>query len=319
MRTRWRILLFGIALLGQAESVIAASGYATRNLNPILQPIYLPTLVTFSDDNGWRIDHSFYITNTLQQESVGDEKLVIDVENYRYELGLRYRHDKWLARLDLPFISNRGGELDDFIEDWHDFFGLPQGKRSEFPKDKINLKYQRDGDLEYHQNSNSSGLGDMAIAIGYQPAGNTSYFVGIELPTGAADDFTGNEAIDTGLWLTHHRRFDAEMSVFAQLGVSFPGDGGNLEGLVVDRIWVGQFGMDYRFNQSVIGTAQLDMHSRTIENSNLTAFGNSLQIQLGLGFPTLFPDYRLDVFFSEDILVESAPDISFGLRLIRQY
>ena len=47
----------------------------------------------------------------------------------------------------------------------------------------------------------------------------------------------------------------------------------------------------------------------------LTAFGNSLQIQLGLGFPQLFENHRLDVFFSEDILVGSAPDISFGLRL----
>ena len=42
-------------------------------------------------------------------------------------------------------------------------------------------------------------------------------------------------------------------------------------------------------------------------------------MQLGLGFPRLLGEQRLDLFFSEDILVGSAPDISFGLRLSRSY
>ena len=80
--------------LGSALPALAGEGgFATRDLNPLLQPIYLPTLASFSDKNGWRIDHSFYITNTLQQQDHDDEQLLIDVENYRYELGLRYRQN----------------------------------------------------------------------------------------------------------------------------------------------------------------------------------------------------------------------------------
>ena len=30
-------------------------------------------------------------------------------------------------------------------------------------------------------------------------------------------------------------------------------------------------------------------------------------------------DHRLDLFFTEDILVGTAPDISFGLRLAREF
>lgn len=308
-----------LAAFTGGSRAIADGGFATRDLNPLLQPIYLPTLATFNPDNGWKIDHSLYITNTLQEESKGDERLLIDVENYRYELGLRYRKDQWLARLDLPFVSNSAGALDTTIDNWHQFFNLPEGKRNDFPRDQIDINYARDGTLEYQQNSSSSGIGDIALGIGYQANTKVAWFAGIELPTGSANDYTGNEAIDMALWLTYQNRVNAEMGSFALLGVSFPGDGGNLEGLIVDQIWVAQLGLDYRFKPSIVGTLQFDLHSATIENSSLKAFGNSLQIQLGLGFLRLIGEHRLDLFFSEDILIGSAPDITFGMRLSRSY
>ena len=72
-------LLGGIALLCTAHPVFASCGYATRDLNPVLQPIYLPTHASFSDRDGWQDDHSLYITNTSQEESSGDESLLIDM------------------------------------------------------------------------------------------------------------------------------------------------------------------------------------------------------------------------------------------------
>jgi hypothetical protein len=307
-----------VPFIGGSQA-IADGGFATRDLNPLLQPIYLPTLATFNPDNGWKIDHSFYVTNTLQKESKGDEALLIDVENHRYELGLRYRQDQWLARIDLPFVSNSGGELDRTIDNWHQFFGLPEGDRDDFPRDQVDIKYARDGTLEYEQDSSSSGIGDIALGIGYQANTQLAWFAGIELPTGNADDYTGNEAIDTALWLTYQNRVNAEIGTFGLFGVSFPGDDGNLEGLVVDQIWVAQLGLDYRFKPTIVGTLQFDLHSESIEDSELDAFGNSMQVQLGLGFLRLIGEQRLDLFFSEDILVGSAPDISFGMRLSRSY
>ena len=312
-------LAWQIIFLGSALPALADGGFASRDLTPLLQPIYLPTLASFSDNNGWRIDHSLYITNTLQQQNRGDEQLLIDVENYRYELGLRYRHEQWLARLELPYVHNTAGKLDATIENWHDFFGLPQGDRDDFPRDQIRLNYARDGDTVIDRNYSGGGLGDIALAVGYQADAGWIYFAGIELATGSEDDLSGNGAIDLALWTTRHFRVDDEIGGFAQLGVSFPGDSDYLGGLVVDHIWTAQLGFDYRFNPSVIGTLQLDLHSRTIDDSKLTAFGESLQLQVGLGFPQLFAEQRLDLFFSEDIRVGSAPDISFGLRLSRHY
>ncbi len=309
----------GIVLLTFSHFAIAGSGLATRDLNPILQPIYLPRQAPISEENGWRIDHSFYITNTLQEQNKSGESLVIDVENYRYELGLSYRRDQWLAQAVIPFVANDGGEFDGLIEGWHDFFGLPNGDRDDFAKDDINIEYVRDGVVEYSQDESSSGLGDLSIALGYERPGETRFFIGIELPTGSESDFSGNEAIDFAVWVSRVKRIDEEISLYGLLGLSFPGDDGNLEGLIVDQIWAAQLGLDYRFNDNVIGTVQFDFHSETIEDSDLKAFGNSLQIQLGLGFLDFIENHRLDLFFSEDILVGSAPDISFGARLIRGF
>jgi hypothetical protein len=216
-------------------------------------------------------------------------------------------------------VSNRGGQLDGLIEDWHDFFKLPEGDRAGKPRDQINIAYSRDGSVEYQQDSSSSGLADISLALGYQAQNGTAWFAGVELPTGSADNYSGNEAVDLALWLSHEWQLDEGTCSFALFGVSLPGDGGDLEGLVVDQIWVSQLGVGFQINPSIIATAQLDMHSCTIDDSELDAFGNSLQIQLGLGFPQLFSNHRLDLFFSEDILVGTAPDISFGVRLSSRY
>lgn len=302
-----------------ASQCLNAAGFATRELNPMLQPLFLPTLVPINAKNGWRIDHSVFLTNTFQSRDKGNESLIIDVENYRYELDLSHRRDKWLTQVNIPLMANRSGELDSTIEDWHDFFGFPQGKRDKNPRDQINIQYQRDGVVEYSQTEASEGLGDIAIGIGYQPTAATAYFVGIELPTGSEKDFTGNEAIDIAFWLTREARINAEVNAYGMLGISFPGDDGNLEGLTSDHIWVAQLGVDYRFYDNFIATAQLDMHTSAIEDSALRAFEESYQILLGLGFLRLFDNHRLDLFFTEDILVRSAPDITFGLRLAREF
>ena len=312
-------LVTGLLAFGSSQAANTAAGLATRDLNPILQPIYLPAYTPYSTSDGWRIDHSFFITNTAQLENKGNESLTIDVENYRYELGLRYRKDNWLAQADIPFMANSSGELDGSIEDWHDVFGLPQGDRNKLPSGELNVGYSRDGVVEYSQDESSNGLADISLALGYQLTEGTRYFVGVELPTGSASDYSGNEAIDYATWLTHEMPVGAALSFYGLLGVSFPGDDGNLEGLVVDEIWVAQLGTQYFFNDGIAGTVQLDWHSKTIDDSDLTAFGDSLQMQLGLGFLKLFDNYRLDLFFSEDIKVESAPDISFGLRLAREF
>lgn len=318
-RSKAAALVATLLLLAIGQKA-AALGLPTRDLNPVLQPILIPSLVPVNPNDGWRIDHGLYITNTQQKTTSGSESVIIDVENYRYEFAFSYRQDRWRTQVNVPLMANKSGELDSLIEDWHDFFGLPQGDRDDLPRDRVDIQYQRDGVVEYSQTDDSSGLGDIALSLGYQPEdSNLTYYVAIELPTGSESDNTGNEAIDFALWAELRTLIYDDVGAYGMLGLSFPGDDGALEGLLVDVFWVAQLGVEYGFNEQVLGMAQLDMHGETIDDSDLRPFENSLQLQLGLGFPRLFESHRLDLFFSEDIYVESAPDITFGLRLSRNF
>ena len=171
--------LLALLLCAAAQNAYPA-GFATRDLNPILQSIFLPTLVPVGEKDGWRMDHSLYITNTMQAEDSGGESLVIDVANYRYELSLAGRQDLWIGRIAIPLVANSAGELDALIEDWHDFFGFPQGKRDEFPRDQLAIEYSRDGAILYSQTESASGIGDLSLALGYQVTDQTAWFFGVE-------------------------------------------------------------------------------------------------------------------------------------------
>lgn len=242
------------------------------------------------------------------------------MENYRYEFSLGHRIDDWVIQGSLPLISNQGGFLDSAIEHYHDALGLPQGNRPGFTRDQIEIEYSLDGISAYQQTVSSSGLGDVSIALGYHPVeNNTAFFLGIELPTGSQADFTGNEAIDIALWMIRSQQISPNSNWYGLLGASFPGNSGFLKELLVDQIWIGQIGENYQFSDTTTGIIQLDLHSETIKNSALKAFGNSAQAQFGFHFNELIGSHSLDVFFSEDILVGSAPDISFGLRLSRGF
>ena len=314
---------FGIAalvLLFSAESNAASLGLPTRDQNPMLQAYYLPA-IDMQRDNGWHLSHALYITNTFQNESRGNEKLIIDVESYRYDISVAYQSEKWRLGTTLPLIANKPGQLDSLIEDWHNIFGLPQSGRTQNPDDQINLSYSRNGNIVFEQNKSDSDIGDLSLSFGYRLSysdkGSTELGIGIELPTGSIDSNSGNEKIDAAIWIGKSRQFTEYSQFYGMFGVSLPGKGGQLEDRIKSRIWFSQFGTEYDLSSDITGILQLDWHSATLKNSELTAFGNSLQMQLALQFQNWFDNYSVDLFFSEDILVKSAPDITFGLRVSR--
>ncbi|MCP4187202.1 MAG: DUF3187 family protein [Gammaproteobacteria bacterium] len=313
-----RISIAGLAacLLSQAHA--ASFGLNTRDQNPMLQAYYLPS-IDMQQHEGWHVSHSVYVTNTFQQESRGNENLIIDVENYRYDLSLAYQTKNWRVSTKLPFIANEGGSFDDLIEDWHDFFGLPEGGRNSNPNDQINMSYTRNGNTIFQQNQSNSDIGDIALAFNYRLShdehGSTEIGLGLELPSGSIDSHSGNEAIDIAFWFGKARKLSEHAAFYGLFGVSIPGKGGPFEDYLKDHIWLGQFGGEYNLYPDITGILQLDMHSATLRNTELKAFGNSVQMQFALQFSNWFDNFHIDLFFSEDISVKTAPDITFGLRL----
>ncbi|MDH5353602.1 MAG: DUF3187 family protein [Gammaproteobacteria bacterium] len=318
--TAIRTILPGLAAVLSSQAVAAGTGLNTRDQNPMLQAYYLPS-IDIQQDSGWYLRHSLFITNTFQKEDTANESLLIDVENYRYDLSLAYQAEHWRISATLPFIANDGGSLDGLIEDWHDTFNLPQGGRVTNPDDQISLSYSRNGQTIFEQTRSDSNIGDLGLSFNYRLTkaenASTELGIGIELPTGSIESNSGNESTDIALWLNKSGQLSEQITFYGLIGLSLPGKGGQLKDHLKERIWLAQIGSEYDFTANMTGVMQIDLHTATLNDTELKAFDNSVQLQLALQFKNWFNNYHVDLFFSEDIMVKSAPDITFGLRLSR--
>ena len=273
----------------------------------------------FASHPGWQYSHSLFITNTFQTESINNETLVIDAESYRYDFAIAYQQNNWRLNTKIPLIFNQGGSLDGLIEGWHDFFGLPDGERNSNPNDQLNIEYINNGQTVFLQNKSTNDIGDIEVALSYRLSGgenrSTEISAGIELPTGSIETNSGNEAVDLALWLSHQRATTDITDIYGLIAHSRLGKGGQLGEQQKSDTWVVQLGAEHAFSADITGILQFDMHSALIKDSALKAFGNSLQVQVGLKFRNWIAKHNLDLFFSEDIYSGSAPDITFGVRI----
>lgn len=315
--------LFGLLLFMCASQVLAAPvGLNTRDQNPMFQAYYLPG-IDLNSNQGWQVSHSVYLTNAFQNNQQGNETLILDVENYRYDFSIAYQKNKWRLSTTVPLIFNEGGSFDDAIEDWHDFFGLPQGGRTSRPHNQLDIIYTRDGQTFFSQTQATNDIGDIAVSLSYSLTNSdknlSAISFAIDLPTGSEKNISGNDAVDVALWLSQAYRASKLTSVYGLFGVSLPGQGGQLERLQESAVWVGQIGLEHQLYPDWSAILQFDAHTAFIEGSQLRALGNSFQVQIGLRVKQITEDHDIDLFFSEDILVGSAPDITIGFRLYRSY
>ncbi|HEY3700045.1 MAG TPA: DUF3187 family protein, partial [Spongiibacteraceae bacterium] len=102
---------------------------------PLIQRFNLPAMrsgeILPSDKILWRLGVD--VANNFVRSQRGSENLVLDGESQRYEISARYGlGDNWEVGLMLPWISYNGGVLDNFIDDWHRVWGLPDGGRPNY-------------------------------------------------------------------------------------------------------------------------------------------------------------------------------------------
>jgi len=289
-------------------------GLPTRSQSPFLQGYFIPAIPSTEPD-GWSVAHSLYITNTYQIDQAGTEQAIVDVENTRYDFQLSYAEKLWLFNLNASLIDNRSGFLDQTIESWHDFFGLPQGGRNTAINNQIRLFYQKDSQVLIDSMHADNGLADLQLALGYSLTPQTRIWFGLELPTNSGYEFITNDATDLALWLSSSHQWSEKSTLFGSTGLVLPGNGGLLPGLLEDQFVFGQLGWVYRYSPDYHLLLQADYHSPIIKDSHLDVFDHSLQMQFVLRLPGLIEKHTLDVFFSEDIFPGHAPDITFSLRL----
>lgn len=250
--------------------------------------------------------------------SADGESLLLDGETTEVTLRHRQRLGScWQGELVLPFFQHSGGEFDRAIDDWHQFFGMPDAGRDQQPFDRLLYRYTDDSGRQLLVDSPQSGIGDISVSVqrmlsckatadttGAEPIVR----VGMKLPTGSVSELRGSGRVDTyvdiqsPVW-SNGGRWRAGASV----GVLYTGQNARLPSQR-DLVLFGAAGAQFRLSQRYRLMAQLDWHTPFYKSAVAELNDPTILFSAGLRY-LLQARHTLELSISEDVAVETAPDI----------
>lgn len=324
MRTGTRLLCLALGLATFSTPVFA-DPFPTRDQNPLLAgygiPMPMPARVAPSGQ--WRFAADLNWGSTAVEQAGASEALLVDAETRELRLTVgRGFGDRWMVQLQLPYRDTDAGDLDGFIDGWHDFFGLPDGARSDMPRDRFLIAYERNSRTVFERQASVQGFADASADLGYRLLANErtaiSAWLNLKLPTGDADELTGSGATDIGLTLAGEHRFGQSWSAYGQVAVTWLGEGDLLSYAQRSVVWSALAGVDVNLWRGLDAKLQFDAHSAVFDDSALDFLGDALVLTIG-GAYRFQSGWTLDAGVSEDIRVDASPDVVFVLGLRRTF
>jgi hypothetical protein len=316
--------LISALLLLALSSSVTASPLPTRDQNPLLAGFGLPMpLPARVPEDTWSLAADFNWGSSALMQGSDDEFLVVDAETRELRLTFERRlGERWTMGLQLPYRYTGGGNLDSFIDTWHDVFSLPEGARPHQSKDRMKIRYWRRGTTLLEFGTQTNGFGDAALTLGYQlfdaPDSAMRAGLSIKVPTGEEHPLNSSGATDISAVVAGERMLGERVSLFGQMGATWLGEGDLLAAQQRDVVWSGQAGLAWRPLRSIELTLQFDAHTRVFDDTELEFFGDALILTAG-GAYHFNSGWALNIAVSEDIEVERSPDVVFVIGVSRAY
>lgn len=273
----------------------------------------------------WQI--SLTHSNLYMGGTSGEEQLLLDGETTQLTLRHRRRLSPcWQGELVLPFIQHSNGVFDRAIDNWHQYFGLPDAQRGDRPFDRLYYGYTGVGGQGMTVDQAQSGPGDIHISaqrslgcesrVGLAGLAQTPIArIGVKLPTGSLEELRGSGQADVYA--------DVQSPVMggqgrwrygASLGVMHVGQTDQLapqKSLVAFGALGTQFILTPRYRLLL----QFDWHT-PFYDSQLRELGDPT-IVMSMGLRFLASRHQVvEISFSEDVAVDTSPDISVRLAWI---
>lgn len=282
------------------------------------------TLVLAPGHSNWQavfgLSNEFeYLGFNAAGNCVTTECLIFDGESYR--LNLRYRGALargWDWSFELPLLAQSGGFMDNGIETWHGWFGLPNNGREFQPRARYLYSYRRGGPtgpLLLNITEPANGIGDLALGLGRQLGADTALRVQIKLPTGDEAHLAGGN-FGGALWLDAGLPFEGEWHGYFSAGVSVNDRGEILPEQQNRIVALGGFGLSYQAAAALALHAQIYLHSPLYDESQLRALRHNGAV-LGLGGRYRWSKrLTMDLSLLEDTNVNVSPDFGVQLNLI---
>lgn len=296
-----------------------------RNLMPVAQLYGLPRPVGADiAQPGTRLLANFEITNNFASQNRGEDEAGYDGESYLTSLTLSRglgQARRFEAGLVIPYIRHSGGQLDGFIDEFHDLFGFPDSGRSEVARGLLDYHVRVDG-TTYADIQNTQGhLGDVSAWLGYQIFRDAETSLAlrtmVKVPTGRVSSLSGSGGTDVALWAEYAsarllRALQLEVSLMA--GAVLLGNGDLAPARQRDVAGFFHFGLQLPLGKRLRLHGQLDAHTELVDASLQQIGGSALQGTLG-GRIGLSRRFWLDLGVVENLTTKSAADVTFQIAL----
>jgi hypothetical protein len=319
----WRavpLLLFPLVV---ALPLAASEPLYVKNLSPVTGLLGLPSQRSADSEDAGDLGVALHssVSNSYLQDSNSREYLNLDGETLRFALDLRYGlAPGWDIQLEVPWLEQSGGHLDKLIDDWHDFWGMPDGDRSKVARDLLDYQYASTFAPGFLLDEDSSGLGDITMALNYaffrDEDATAGIALGYKFGTGDDDKFLGSGGDDAyvALRFSGAHLSDLPLRWHGQLGYLRAGDSDLLEGIQQQDLWFAGLSLDWLLNERWSLLLQLDGNAAPTR-SDITAIGDDAAILTGGVRWRFAPGWAVDASVAEDIVVETSADVSFLVSL----
>lgn len=271
------------------------------------------------------------VANNFAADENTHESILLDGESYRINLALRYGITRRIeGGIDIPYVGIGGGVFDHFIEGWHSFFGLPQEGRPNTPRNRLLYIYDKNGQTRLLLSDSGSGLGDIRLSTGVQLYDDErpnprqiALRASLKLPTGDSGGLRGSGSTDFALWLTaaDDYRLPAlgHLTLFGAAGGMAMTGGDVLKGQQRNLAGFGTLGFGWGPARWIDFKAQLSGHTPFFQGSELRELARPA-LQLITGGTLHFSEKTsLDIGVSEDVAVNTSPDVALHLALRRRF
>jgi hypothetical protein len=243
------------------------------------------------------------------------ECIVLDGETQRLRFDYRAGLGRgWDFSVQTTALQRSNGYLDSWIQDWHGWFGLPNGGREQTPDNQYQYRYERAGVVLLDETTGDRGFGDAAFGLGLALGDGSALRTQLRLPTGDSGALSGG-AVSGAAWIELGAPPDGGWDSFLAAGYARSERGDVLPTMQNEEVWFGGIGLLAPVTQRVRLLLQVNAHTRLYHGSDLAPLARpGAPLTIGLQFRT-GSDGVLEIGFQEDPSVNASPDFAFYFSL----
>lgn len=342
-RIRFSVIIFTVFFflngtsLADAIETVEAISWQNHSLGPLKGRNQAPLLnlfYTLSPEKAetmgegrkeFRLDLD--VSNISNLENTGDSILIYDMEIYRPSLHYSYGlSDDADLHLEIPFLAFNGGVMDGAIQDFHEFFGMPNGGRERIPDYGFGYSLVLNGNEIFEYSASGLDLSDVDVDVKWQINKQGAVWpslairAGVKFPTGKFDRGKGSGEFDYAFGITISRTI-RRFFVFAGYNLSIIKVPHSLNGLIVEDIRQYFAGAEYMAIQDKLSlVVQLEGQNTPYTRTGLKTLDKDI-LELVAGFRGLLRNERLiwQLSMREDLEQYSTVDFTLSFSMGARY